>query len=110
MWIEIILILIILWIIFFFILQFLDKLKLKKLREKYDKEKDLSRKGEEIGRGLRKASVEFSDKEFSVARPDTTSERGVLSPEPSRTIGENSNSKRRTGKSFKGIFRKLRRR
>ena len=112
MWLEYILILAAILFLFYFILRFFDKLKLRKLKKNYDEEKDLSRKGEEFGRGLREESGAGGTEEnkHSPSGQDKSEGRELLSSADAVPDGKVSGDKRKTGKGSRGIFRKLRRR
>jgi len=119
MYLENILILAVVLCLLYFVFQFIDKIKLRKLKKNYDEEKDLSRKGEEFRRGIRRISRAGESEErfgrdeenkYSSSGQNKFEGRELLSSADTVPDGKDSRSKRKSGKSSRGIFRKLRRR
>lgn len=95
---------------------FRDYRMIKGLKQKYDETKDKSRKGEiqrakDFGVGhFAGGEPESDEPELVAPRPSEHGERELQMATPSEPIAENSDGKRKTGSSSRGIFRKLRRR
>jgi len=92
--------------LFYLYLVLRDKRQLKKLLEDYDVTKNPSRKtGFSRGYYLAKST----STESAADRPPQLEGRELLSATGFDDIGEDSDSRRKAGKSSRGIFRKFRR-
>ena len=106
--IGIILFIVFVLFVYYAILTLKDKRRLKKLRKNYDGKEDLSKKGEENRRRLLREGGASDKGKPSIKQFDKSEGRRILQAAVTDRNRKDSRRRRKTSKSPRGIFRKLR--